>query len=219
MAGVVALEKTNPCIKVAWEYGRQSCIDEEQFDGPDSNINTLAKLKPFNDRYGLTTLEMALLTAGGHGIKGAVNNLATSKVFPFKFADKTSGTDWIKVSATRSWVFFRNNLISKSWFGTAAPGLFFGTQIGRFPSDMMFFPSNLKKQGFGFGLGLFGWLGTLRPAIVWDDSFLPTEEHLLGLAENEAEFNKQFGAAYAKMLRIGTGNKVMTSVFPGAATC
>ena len=131
----------------------------------------------------MTPTEMAILTNGAHGIANAINNGRTSGIFSFKFATKSSGTDFIRSCANNQWHFFGN------WFGTGAD-VFSGSGIGRFVSDMMFFPTTLKKLA--------------NPSIPVDNSIqmASVEKTLLGLTN--LGFNKNFAAVYAKMLRRGT---------------
>ena len=198
LAGKVAIEKAFPCIKIAWEFGRKSCIDMEQPTGPGPMISTLAELKPFTDRYGMTPTEMAILTNGAHGIANAINNQKTSGIFSFKFATKSNGTDFIKGCANNQWRFFVD------WFGTGED-VFSGSGIGRFVSDMMFFPTTLKELA--------------NPKIPVDSSeqMASVEETLLGLTD--LDFHKQFAAVYAKMLRLGTTKSNLKTFYLAKTTC
>ena len=141
---------------------------------------------------------MAILTNGAHGIAGAVNNDDESGIFSFKFADKNSGTDFIKTCATSDWQVFPD------WFGNG-PDATSGHAIGRFQSDMMFFPTTLKK------------LEVPSKSIDESPEMAAIEKNLLGL--NDAEFNKQFGAVYAKMLQIGTAHNKLSAFSQGKTTC
>ena len=94
------------------------------------------------------------------------------------------------------------NIYFLSRYGNAANPLS-GSAIGRFPSDMLFFPSTLKKMTSG------------QPA---DESPEIAAAEKTLLAFNDASFNKAFGEVYAKMLLIGTSAK-LTPFSEGAATC
>ena len=96
LAGKVAFEKAFPCIKIKWSFGRPRCERAEIKGGPGPDINSLEKMKPFLNRYGLSTTEMGLLTVGGHGLANAVNTQRETGIPSFRFARVSSGVDFIK---------------------------------------------------------------------------------------------------------------------------
>ena len=189
LMGKVAIEKAYPCIKIAWEFGRKSCIDVEHQSGPTNLIFTLNELRPFTERYGLTPTEMAILTSGAHGIANASNHEENFLIPSFRFANTTSGVEFIRVTANSVWDFFFESRVET---GPKRDGL----RIGRFPTDMMFFPTTLKKIASQKGV----------EGVRVDSSAETARIEKTLLALNETTFNARFGQVYAKMLRVGTSN-------------
>ena len=206
-----------------WSFGRNSCTANEIASGPGASIQSLAQMQPFLNRYGLNATEMAILTSGAHGVAGAANVVEESDVFSFLFATKSSGVDFIKKSIQADFQFFGTwyenpcyyrtsssqtyNAIPNIRFGERFPDALSGNAIGRFPSDMLFFPTRLKELSFG---ETFFQKPDFSPAIV------DAEKKLLSF--NEASFNKAFGAVFAKMLLIGTSAQ-LTPFSDGSTTC
>jgi hypothetical protein len=198
LAGKVAIEAAYPCLTIKWSFGRPSCTQNEIESGPGPEINTLAKMRPFLKRYGLTLTEMATLTTGAHAVAGSRNTAATSGIFSFTFAKVTSGVDFIKKTVRA-----KQMIDFGTWFGNFAgspTSTFPDLTFGRFPSDMMFFPDTVAKTGA---------TPDRSPEIAAVQSTF--------LAHTDATFNKAFGAVFAKMLEIGTSN--LTLLSPGAARC
>jgi hypothetical protein len=198
LAGKVAIEAAYPCLTIRWSFGRRSCTQNEIESGPGPEINTLAKMQPFLNRYGLTLTEMATLTTGAHAVARSKNTFATSGIASFTFAKITSGVDFIKKT-----VGAKQMINFGTWFGNF-PGTpsstFTDVTFGRFPSDMMFFPDTVAKTGA---------TPDRSPAIAAVQKTL--------LAHTDATFNRAFGAVFAKMLEIGTSN--LTPLSTGAARC
>ena len=150
--------------------------------------------------------EMAILTTGAHAVSGAVNSQQESGVFDFTFVPltvKTLGTDFIKKSATTKFSFFGGSK-SANWYGDAANPLS-GTALGRFPSDMLFFPTAQKNN-----------VDPVPDDIDTSAEIAAVETTLTGL--NEKSFNTQFGKVFAKMLKIGTSSS-LTPFSTGTITC
>jgi hypothetical protein len=103
LAGKVAVEKAFPCIKIKWSFGRKPCTGNEKELGPSAFIETLAGMRPFLKRYGLSANEMATLTCGAHGIAGAVNTKKETGISNFKLATVSSGVDFISKIANIKW--------------------------------------------------------------------------------------------------------------------
>ena len=198
LAGKVAVEKAFPCIKIKWSFGRKPCITgKEQELGPSALINTLANMKPFLTRYGLSSTEMATLTCGAHGVAGSLNTKKNSDIHDFRFATVSSGVAFIRESITRVW-----RLKHKNWYedsnssGSPKPGRFF--------TDLLFLPTTLRK---------------VKDIGNVDQSAELKQVEKTLLAYNDASFNKAFGDVFAKMLLIGTQGTTLTPFSGGSATC
>jgi hypothetical protein len=197
LAGKVAVEKAFPCIKIKWSFGRKPCTTgKEQELGPSALINTLANMKPFLTRYGLTSTEMATLTCGAHGVARSLNTKKNSGIHDFQLATVSGGVKFIKESITRVW-----RLKHKNWYedenasGSPKPGRFF--------TDLLFLPTTLRK---------------IKDIVVDESPELKQVEQTL-LGYNDASFNKAFGDVFAKMLLIGTQGTPLTPFSEASATC
>jgi hypothetical protein len=197
LAGKVAVEKAFPCIKIKWSFGRKPCAGLEKESGPGPLINSLAGMRPFLQRYGLSATEMGTLTCGAHGIAGSLNTKENSDIHDFQLATVSSGVEFIKKSKNQEW-----RLKHKNWYEDRSSS---GSQkLGRFFTDLLFFPTTLRKVK---DIGKVDESAELKQV----------ERTLLGY--NDASFNKAFGAVFAKMLLIGTQGTTLTPFSEGSATC
>jgi hypothetical protein len=91
-------------------------------------------MTPFLSRYGLSPYEMAVLLAGGHGLKDAE---IQTRWGPSSMSSKNSGTTWIEESLDTHvvWIYYNGTI------GLEKPGFepyFEGSNgIGRLPVDMV----------------------------------------------------------------------------------
>ena len=188
LAGKVAVESAYPCMQISWRYGRSECKSTyEKPSGPSGSFNTTEQFRPFVTRYGLTLKEIAILTAGSHGISGAAADVENSKFGTFDFSNVNSGKEWIV------------NSISKEWKRTlsSAGEIQYETKLSanetmmRLPSDMLFFPSVLNKVYH----------------LSSPDDSNSLENYLVSYTQKDrSAFDKEFEKVYAKMLEIGTNN-------------
>lgn len=194
LAGKVITEQSYPCVRVAWEGGREPCNAEGVVEGgPPGSLESMAALQPFLNRYGLTPEEMAILVAGSHGTRGAgsktsaVNPSFPSQIQLLKFGSDNSGVDWIQKASKRKWIVtprieFDNNVIPLGYIERLDSILneSGGSINFRLASDMMFFPSAIENNAIGFG--------NAPP----DQEAKPVEAYLVRLS------NEQFFVDYAK---------------------
>jgi len=184
LAGKLAVESSFPCLRIRWSYGRRSCrLNTETEQGPQASMTNAQELQPFLTRYNLTAIEMAILTSGAHSIKDSANHQVDTGISQFTLSRINSGKQFLLNIFNSTWHFF--DLGGKlNWYAAQE-----SHNTGRFPSDMMFFPSVLK---------------TVNGSPV-DSTFEPVEESLRALANQpENVFTNKFGEVYAKMLEIGT---------------
>jgi hypothetical protein len=201
MAGKVAIEEAF-CIRVKWRAGRGHCKQEEIERGPEGSIATLSELSPFLKRYSLSPREMAILLAGGHGLKDAVVVTPTGDS---PMALQNSGAQWITETVEEAvWIYYDHS-----------PGfepVFIGSNgVARLPVDMVssyflkqkvFFPTVLKdKSNSAYGTHSF----------EIDDS--PQAKDLEKELEEvlaSGKFKAEFAQAFSKMLEIGTKDLLFT---------
>ena len=197
LAGKVAVEKAFPCIKIQWSFGRKPCTALEKESGPGPLINTLAGMRPFLQRYGLSATEMATLTCGAHGIAGSLNNKKDTGIHDFQLATVSTGVGFIRKSKNQAWRLKHNN-----WYEDHSSSV--SPKLGRFFTDLLFFPTTLRR---------------VKDVKTVDQSaeLKQVEKTLLGY--NDASFNQAFGAVVAKMLLIGTQGTPLTPFSEGSATC
>jgi hypothetical protein len=181
MAGKVAIEQSF-CVYIPWRGGRPSCTQTEPEAGPMGNIQTMAGLQPFLDRYNFTANEMAILIAGAHAVKGARGRLSSPE--PMFLSTVNSGTTWIKDTFAVVW----------AYFGTREDPGFRGRGILRLPIDMLFFPRSVRET---IAVGNIG-----RPFA--DPAATPVEEYIVPFGyKSDKEFNIVFSNVFSKMLEIG----------------
>ncbi|KAI8893246.1 heme peroxidase [Globomyces pollinis-pini] len=191
LAGKVAVETAFPCMQIKWSFGRSSCKNTtESESGATGGVDTIAKFQPFLNRYGLTAREMAILTAGSHGLAGAAAEVANSGFGDHDFGDVNSGRLWIDTSLKTEWK--PQTLPNGNLQYTANVN---GATIMRLPSDLVFFPSVVQKAGKG----------------IVDTSANGVEQELKEFAKkNRSNFDAEFAKVYAKMLLIGTQHEKLT---------
>jgi catalase (peroxidase I) len=191
-AGKIAMEETAPCLKLKWRYGRGNCDDplSEISNAPNGTIDTLEKYTPFLDRYNFTAKEMAILTAGTHGIATAAAAPENSGFGPFDFTLTNSGQDWIKNTIEGEWEESLSEKNQKQYTARFGASTFM-----RLPSDFVFFPK--KLQSFS--------------ASVFDLKLNDVQEYLVSfLGKERGAFDNEFKVVYEKMLEIGVDPTKMT---------
>jgi catalase (peroxidase I) len=183
LAGKVAAEMAYPGISIKWRFGRTSC-NLPEVEGknlaPSPSIATMADMEPLLQRYSLTANEMAVLTCGGHAIGFSANFQEDTGIFSFTLSTISSGLQFIKDSQD----LLKVERFFGDWYGTSDAN----PEFGRFPSDMLFFPSTLRSVS---GKN--------------DPSARKVESHLKSFTTDE-EFNVEFATAFSKMLEIGVAN-------------
>ena len=193
LAGKVAVEIAYPGVRIPWRYGRSPCnlnaVASKQL-GPNPEMSKLTELQPFLTRYGLTAEEMAVLTIGGHSIARARNSQANSGIADFTLAGAvSSGIEFIKNSVNFSRL--------DNWYVRAGTA----PLLGRFFSDLMYFPDLIASTG------------NQDPS----PDLKAVQTKLLGLT-TDAQFNTLFSAAFTKMLMVGTAGETLVAYTnaPGA---
>jgi hypothetical protein len=223
LAGKAAIETAFPCTVMQWGFGRGVCDGREKEAAPSHMVSSLAQLNPFLTRYNMTAAEMAVLITGSHGIANSQNFFSDTFVSSFTFAFIDSGIEYISrtLNKPEPWTFF------VTWFGLDAnqfgvdkdqhlshdPNRQGTTQfltrgtIGRFPSDMMFFPSQVLRS--------VPVLNTIPNATVdpLDQTPLKAIENLLQwyLTVHPANWEYDFITVYSKMMRLGTDGYTITN--------
>lgn len=139
LAGKVAIETANPCMRIDWSFGRPEC---SRATPPDVLPPGLSH-KPEDyygplQRYNLSFLEMGILIAGtyifnpkrainiftgGHGLKGA-KSTGASAFTARPLATQNSGKSWLVDTFKFDWTL--------NWFNVVERG-FFIQCIGRQP--------------------------------------------------------------------------------------
>jgi hypothetical protein len=218
LAGKAAIETAFPCTVMQWGYGRGVCDGREKEGGPGPLIQSTPQLNPFLTRYGMTATEMAILLTGSHGLANGQNFFADTGINSFTMAFIDSGIDFISrtVNKPEPWVFFF------TWFGLDlasfpfdpnfdpahgdVPFITRGT-LGRFNSDMMFFPSQVARS--------VPVLFTVPNATTdaADRTPLTNIENRLRwyLTQDPKVWENDFGFVYNKMMRIGTAGYTITN--------
>ena len=197
-SGKVGYESRFPHMNIPFSYGREYC----EIESPDLNsveptsgsINSLEGLKYDFEYLGITPEEMAILIAGGHGLKEAS---ADDTEFRGKFARVDSGRDYIIKNFNLQWFAMKINGIVQYFNGDKNPKSKKG--LIRTPSEMVFYPSRVP-QGY------------------FRDYNATSVEDLMKYFSKSPEyvFNQAFSEVYGKMLAIGTSGKEYKEV-PDAA--
>lgn len=183
LSGKVAIETAYPCVQIKWRFGRYECSSlKEEESGPGGNIDSLSKFEPFLNRYGLSAKEMAILTAGSHGLAKAAADVENSGFGTFDFSSVHSGKDWIEKTFTNEWN-PSNSSVNRFQYQSVIKNETFM----RLSSDLVFFPSVVSKIGGNADKSAQDIENSLKEYITKDDSV----------------FNDEFAKVYAKMLEIG----------------
>jgi catalase (peroxidase I) len=191
-AGKIAMEETTPCLQFKWRFGRGNCDfpQDEINNPPNGTLNTLEKFDPFLKRYNFTATEMAILTAGTHGIATAAAALENSWFGPFDFTLTNSGQDWIKNTINGEW-----KQVTSEKDLTQFTARFGKNTFMRLPSDFVFFPK--KLQSF--------------KATTFDLKLSPVQDYLeTFIGKDRSVFDREFKVVFEKMLNIGTDPSKMT---------
>ena len=194
LAGKVAVETAFPCVQIRWGYGRSDCKISRPGAIPPGNLTKIAQLKPFLNRYGLTSNEMAVLIAGAHGIKNAKATSQNSGFGTQIFAAVNSGQNWIDLTFKLPWLANSAGFFANDPFPLSPP-------IMRMPIDMLFFPTVAKKSS-SFNNNNVG---------ADDPEARPVEEFLktfVGDGVDRSNFDQEFARVYSKMLQIGVTTKL-----------
>jgi catalase (peroxidase I) len=193
LAGKVAIETAYPCMQIKWRYGRSQCKStDEKPMGPKGSFNTTEQFQPFVTRYGLTLKEIAILTAGSHGISGAAADVENSKFGTFDFSNENSGKTWIFNTISKDWKQTLSSLGEIQYETKISPN----ETLMRLPSDLLFFPSKLNQI-----------------CNTKSSNTDPLENELISYTKNDRSvFDKDFEKVYAKMLEIGTNNDLIEFV-------
>ncbi|KAL1925121.1 uncharacterized protein VTP21DRAFT_4 [Calcarisporiella thermophila] len=175
LASAVAVEKSNPNIKITWRPGRVDCPDFNSCGGagvasrlPNPELSTMKELmQDAGARLGFNDMEWALLIVGGHSIGGAPTEL---RVFqPPQDSAKLSGPKWINNTITLNFkpATPRRSTIFKTMY-TADP---VPPNLIRFTSDM---------------------------ALIRDENIKKTL-----ITYNDAKFETEFGNLMTRLLEVG----------------
>ena len=183
LAGKVAVETAYPCMQIKWRYGRTECSNvDEVASGPSGKINNLEQYQPFLNRYGLTAQEMAILTAGSHGLSAAAADVENSGFGTFDFSDVYSGQQWIINTLKFNWVqntSSAGNLQYETYLAN-------DTTFMRLPSDLVFFPSVTNDPS--------------------QDAIYIENQMTFYTHQDRSTFDQDFATVYSKMLEIGVNN-------------
>lgn len=185
LAGKVAIETAYPCMQIKWRFGRLECKETtEKAEGPSGSIDSFEKFKPFSERYGLSYYELAILTAGSHGLSAAAADMENSGFGTFDFGSK-SGKEWIEKSISNDWKETKvTNSTDKIQYETKISA---NETHMRLASDLVFFQSVMDKIG-----------------AKADHSADEVEQKLKKFTSDEnSSFDKEFERIYSKMLEIG----------------
>jgi catalase (peroxidase I) len=198
-AGKVALEVAYPCMKINWRYGRNNCLETTEAEiGPSGNISSLAQMQPFLARYNFTAKEMGILTAGTHSLATSAASPENSGWGPIDFSFANNGRAWIEKSFKNSWELQVNEKNKTQYVSK-----FNGKELGRLPSDMLFFPSVLSNIA----------------SAVFDVSLKDVESYLISFIDKDrSAFDQEFAVVYAKMLEIGTKSSDMKEFIDTSST-
>lgn len=188
LAGKVAIETAYPCMQIKWRFGRSECSStNEEESGPPGTIDSLSKFQPYLNRYGLTAKEMAILTAGSHGLAKAAADVENSGFGTFDFASVHSGKDWIVKTFENIWHSSNSSKDKLQYETTIGNETFM-----RLSSDLVFFPSVVSKIGSGYV----------------DVDAQEIENSLKAFTQtDESVFNDEFAKVYSKMLEIGVSDE------------
>jgi len=192
LAGKVAVETAYPCMQIAWSYGRTTCTDKNfPPSAPKGSFSTIADFQPFLDNYGLSAYELAVLTAGSHGIATAAATVSNSGFGNFNFANVNSGQKWILNSFKLAWSLVESTHSLAQYVATGG-----GDTLMRLQSDLVFFPAIVSRAG-----------GVPDPAAH------PVQQQLKAFAlQNRTAFDTEFATVYAKMLEIGVDPSKLTAL-------
>ena len=200
LAGKVSVEIAfYPCVHIPWRFGRYECIAaNETQSGTNGSMNTLAMFAPYLERYNLTAYELAILTAGSHGIQAAGACSNNTGFGTLDFTEESSGKAWLQKTFGNNWTACLSDtgLFQYCSFDTT-----YNTTIMRLPSDMVFVPSIIQ--------GIHP--SNNATAQVDHVSAVSIEKSLQILAQGPHQvFDGLFSSVYAKMLEIGVKSEALT---------
>ena len=180
-AGKVGYELRFPHMKISFSSGRKDCQIESLSLGnppPSPSIKVMSDLKSTWDFLGLTAEEMAILIAGGHGLREA---RARASAMWGRFALIDSGWDYIVKTFSLNWSAIIVNEVLEFISGTDQ-----SNEVLRTPSELLFYPSKVPE-------------GNER-----DDSASGIEAIMRWFTTKDATvFDTAFAIIYGKMLAIG----------------
>ena len=139
-AGKIAVEKAYPCIHIPFKFNRNDCDQDVPLitlasSVQDSRISSPSSLAAHAQYLQLSVFELAVLTIGGHAIKGSAAHSGISG-WNGVFSTVSSGREYILASLSRTWSAIKVN-------GLPA---FVSGEIIRLPVDLSFFPSAPKSN-------------------------------------------------------------------------
>ena len=194
-SGKVGYESRFPDMKIPFTYGRECCSinspDPDSLEPASGYTNSLEGLKPTFEYLGITPKDMAILLAGGHGLKEA---RADDTEFKGRFANVNSGLQYIRKTFDLKWAAIKINGIVEFFNRDIDPDSKKG--LIRTPADLIFYPSKVPK----------GYFRDLNANSI--------ELSMKYYSKNpEHVFNHAFSKAYGKMLAIGSGDKKYIEVY------
>ena len=193
-AGKVAIESALPCVNVDFKFNRDPCnMDPQESNrAPSPFIDTIDQLGPMIDYLGggLTAEDIAILSVGGHAIKGAD---AAESGWHGIFATVSSGKDFIATTFSSTWKGISKGTLFEFFTGeTFDPK----SSIIRLPTDMIFFPSKVPAGS----------------KVDKSTEAKDIESKLRSFVDQDSSvFDTKFAQVYSKMLAIGGGNETFIS--------
>ena len=187
LAGKVAFETAYPCIQIKWRFGRSQCTGQnEQEGGASGSVNSLSQFQPFLTRYGLSAQEMAILTAGAHGLATSSAHIGVSGFGNFDFAEVNSGKDWILQTINTGWKAIQSSAGNLQFLSRS--------NLLRLPSDLVFFPDVVAKSGGG----------------NVDHSADAIQSKMQNYAQQyRSQFDNDFAQVYSKLLEVGANTATL----------
>jgi hypothetical protein len=191
-AGKLAVEAAYPCVNVAFSFNREGCSGtNSNFSSfpPHPDTISIAQLQSVLDYTGISARDMAILTAGAHGINGSQ---ASASGWNGIFSTFSSGTEYIRQTLESVW--------SATTSGTNF--LFFTggdfnplSSIIRLQADMIFFPSKVPS-------------GSEKDT---SSDAASIEQELAGFTtQDRIVFDTEFARVFEKMIAIGGGSTLFT---------
>jgi hypothetical protein len=193
-SGKVGYESRFKNMNIPFTYGREGCkmANPSQIEGqlPGGTMVTMKEYQPFFNYLKISAEEMAILLAGGHGLKEA---RADDTEFRGRFAHVDSGRDYIIKNFKLQWVATKINGIVEYFNRDINPESTKGHI--RTPAEMVFYPSTVPRGQFS------------DPTASSIEAFMRFFS-----TQPESTFDREFAKVYGKMLAIGGGTKPYSPV-------